>query len=124
MTSNWIGEINQTYADFGYSVSTAGDVNGDGYSDVIIGADLLIMVKVTKEPHLYITAQFPDYLWTSNWSAEENQVNAGFGYSVSTAGDVNGDGYSDVIVGAPYIDNGISEQEQHMFISDHLPDYH
>ena len=39
---------------------------------------------------------------TPAWTAESNQGSALFGYSVSTAGDVNGDGYSDVIVGSPY----------------------
>ena len=42
---------------------------------------------------------------TPNWTAEGDQDGALFGWSVSTAGDVNGDGYSDVIVGAPYYTN-------------------
>ncbi|HNT75269.1 MAG TPA: integrin alpha, partial [Anaerolineae bacterium] len=43
---------------------------------------------------------------TPDWSAESDQADANFGYAVGTAGDVNGDGYSDVIVGAPFYDNG------------------
>jgi hypothetical protein len=43
---------------------------------------------------------------TAAWTAESDQANAYFGYSVGTAGDVNGDGYSDVIVGAYSYDNG------------------
>src|SRR5438093_12366930 len=40
------------------------------------------------------------------WTGESNQLNAFFGVSVATAGDVNKDGYADVIVGSPSYTHG------------------
>ena len=42
--------------DFGYSVSTAGDVNGDGYSDVIVGADTMMPEEQMLVEHISILA--------------------------------------------------------------------
>ena len=44
------------------------------------------------------------------WNIEGNQIAARYGTSVSSAGDVNDDGYSDVIVGAPRYDNDVSNE--------------
>lgn len=99
--SGWSNEGAQDNAYYGYSVASAGDVNGDGYSDVIVGAYLYDNGQ-TDEGRIYIyhgssTGLNP----TANTVSESNSANAQFGYSVSTAGDVNGDGFSDVIVGGP-----------------------
>ncbi|MBK8553955.1 MAG: FG-GAP repeat protein [Ignavibacteria bacterium] len=121
--SNWSTEGNQVDASFGTSVSSAGDVNGDGYSDVIIGS-LFYDNGQTDEGRAYVYHGSASGLSvTSDWIAESNNDSSYFGISVSSAGDVNGDGYSDVIVGA----NGLLmvklPKEQHLFIMDHLWDY-
>jgi hypothetical protein len=99
--STWTAESNEEYVYFGWSVATAGDVNGDGYSDVIIGAPEYDNGE-TDEGRAYVYHGSASGLSpVPDWTAESNQAAALFGYSVSTAGDVNGDGYDDVIIGAP-----------------------
>ncbi len=107
---SWTAECNQSDAAFGYSVSTAGDVNGDGFSDVIIGAFLYDNGQ-TDEGKVFLYYGSPlGLLPVAIWTAEGNQASAQFGYSVACAGDVNGDGYSDVIVGANSYDNALSDE--------------
>jgi hypothetical protein len=106
----WRAEPNQASADFGLSVATAGDVDGDGYDDVIVGAP-----DYEDGQHLegaaFVYQGSPTGLsTTSDWTAEGEQSAATFGNSVATAGDVNGDGYGDIIVGAHYYDNGQSSE--------------
>ncbi len=96
---NWMMEGNQEYANAGYSVATAGDVNGDGFSDVIVGAPQFDN-ESAGEGRAYVYYGSSNGLGTiPAWTGEGNEVGASFGYSVSTAGDVNGDGYSDILVG-------------------------
>ena len=103
---DWIAESNQANALFGYAVNCAGDVNGDGYSDVVIGAYQFDGGEFYEGRVFVYHGSATGLSAVANWTAESNQVNAIFGFSVASAGDVNGDGYSDVIVGAPRFDNG------------------
>jgi len=104
-TPNWTAESNQAFAWFGWSAASAGDVNGDGFSDVIVGA-LLFDNGETDEGRVFVYHGSATGLSTTpNWTAESNQAGAQFGNSVASAGDVNGDGFSDVIVGAPEFDS-------------------
>jgi hypothetical protein len=85
---------------FGTAVDRAGDVNGDGYGDLIIGAEGYSNGQV-EEGAVYLYLGGP-----AGPSAEPDAVleidaaDAHFGFSVAAAGDVNGDGYSDILVGS------------------------
>jgi hypothetical protein len=94
----------------GASVANAGDFNGDGFDDALIGA------PNATEGGAYVGAV---YLVTNDDSFEGSMdldeaeirwhgINGGdqVGYSVSTAGDQNGDGLDDIIIGAPGSDLG------------------
>jgi hypothetical protein len=102
----WSAESNQANAYFGFCVAGAGDVNGDGYSDVMVASPNYDNGQ-TDEGRVYVYhGSASGASVTAVWTAESNQANALFGYSVRSAGDVNGDGYSDVVAGAYLYDNG------------------
>ncbi len=87
---------------FGGTVSGAGDVNGDGYDDLVVGAsgddD---HGRESGSAYVYhgsatgISSASEDKLVASDGAADD-----AFGLSVSGAGDVDGDGYDDLVVGA------------------------
>ncbi|MBB5042376.1 VCBS domain-containing protein [Shinella fusca] len=91
----------------GYSVSSAGDVNGDGYDDVIVGARYAESSNTSSAGSSYVvfgsasdfgTLNLAD-LGSAGFRIEGEITEGQSGYSVSSAGDVNGDGYNDIIVG-------------------------
>jgi hypothetical protein len=94
----------QLWAQLGYSVGTAGDVNRDGYSDVILGVPLWNRFLNNEGSAWVFHGSFDGLSDAPEWTIVGGQSLAQFGYSVGTAGDVNGDGYSDVIIGAPFGD--------------------
>ncbi len=101
-------------ADFsGRSVSSAGDVNGDGIDDVIIGADSAGGPGQSRAGETYVVFGGPNVSacaslelsslnGTSGFVLNGIDMNDSSGTSVSSAGDVNGDGIDDVIIGAPF----------------------
>jgi len=97
----------------GYSVSSAGDVNGDGLDDVIVGAPAEAP-NGSNSGASYVLFErstgFAPSVDLSTLLVDEGLRLTGIdpsdfsGASVSTAGDVNGDGFDDLIVGAPNTD--------------------
>jgi hypothetical protein len=86
---------------FGTSVSGAGDVNNDGFDDLIVGASEDDTNGSNSDSARAFSGATGAILYTFNGdSAGDN-----FGISVSGAGDVNNDGFDDLIVGAPTDDN-------------------
>jgi hypothetical protein len=103
---NWIAMGDQAGANFGYPVATAGDVNGDGFADVVIGAYLYDRGQTDEGAVFLYLGSATGLTGSAEWTADGNQSRCEFGLSTATAGDVNGDGVSDLVVGAPAHDNG------------------
>ncbi|MFG0318391.1 MAG: integrin alpha [Planctomycetota bacterium JB042] len=99
-------EANDDFANFGFSVSTAGDVDADGFSDVIVGAPNYNAGQVDEGFAAIHHGSSGGVATTAEWTKDSNFTNARFGYAVGTAGDVNGDGFSDVVVGSPGFTTG------------------
>ena len=84
---------------FGFSAATAGDVNGDGFADIIVGAPGFPKGDLQGKVYVY-HGSAGGLSRTPAFSVAGENNNDRFGSSVGTAGDVNGDGFADIIAGA------------------------
>lgn len=104
-----LATINGTTAQefVGGSVAIAGDVNADGYADVVVGAHGVN--TLVGAAYVFSGKDFAGIVDSSAAIAVLNGTapNGFFGSAVSGAGDVNNDGYADVIIGANNADAGI-----------------
>ncbi|MFI5133235.1 MAG: FG-GAP-like repeat-containing protein, partial [Chitinophagales bacterium] len=98
---------------FGISVSSAGDVNGDGYGDVIVGAHEASSFKGAAYIFLGSSSGISSSASTTLSGVNNNDY---FGVSVACAGDINGDGYSDVIAGAYQAPSGAGSGAAYVFL--------
>ncbi|MEC7948894.1 MAG: integrin alpha, partial [Myxococcota bacterium] len=92
----------------GWSISPAGDTDGDGLADALVGAPYEHAGGVYRGGAYVIRGGSSGTFGLDEADAKRTGVTAGdqAGFAVGGGGDVNGDGYADVLVGAPEEDTG------------------
>lgn len=90
----------------GASISGAGDVNGDGLADFLIGAPG--STSSAGKTHLIFGSSTPSggALDTASHAIFIGETAGSRSGSSLSSGDINGDGFSDLLIGAPTFDNG------------------
>ena len=123
--ATFIGEV--AGDESGNAVACAGDINGDGYDDLLIGASL------NDESGVDAGQVYLIYGKETSWSklTSLSTVNASFkgentgdqaGYAVASAGDIDGDGGAEILIGAPkYDDTGTNEGKTYLFFGNSFP---
>jgi hypothetical protein len=102
---DWQVDGGQEGAWFGTSASGAGDVNGDGYADILVGAPNYTTSGVTEGCTMLFSGSPGGLSTEPTWTSTSHQSITGYGYASGTAGDVNADGYSDLVIGAYMYDD-------------------
>ncbi len=87
---------------FGHSVDGLRDVNADGFADIIVGAPG--HKDGTGAAYVYLGKKAKERV-----VLEGTTVGEQFGWSVSAAGDINQDGFFDIIVGSPSYDGAAGD---------------
>ena len=94
-------ESTRLNTEFGTAIAAAGDVDGDGYGDLLIGAPSWTSGTQKTGRVLLFRGSITGVELTTDWSRLGESNGADLGRAVAGAGDVNNDGYDDVLLAEP-----------------------
>lgn len=117
LNTSGIALIGEEEFDFmGNAVDGIGDVNGDGIDDVLIGANKADVEGNSNTGKAYVvfgratglpsSLNMSDLDSTNGFIIQGDRIGGGLGSSVTTAGDINGDGINDILMSAIDADQG------------------
>jgi hypothetical protein len=124
-SEDWILKGDQSDVRLGSALSSAGDINGDGINDLIVGAKNYSegsTLNNNGKVFVFYGSETHGLSTTPDWEAIGESSSAQFGSAVANAGDINNDGRTDLIVGAPYA-SGIGKVYVYVNTETGLPAY-
>lgn len=134
--ADWMAESDKFRGYFGSSVANAGDIDGNGIDDLLIGAGQYSVATSTSyegavflfkasNPGGLVTAANADGVvrsdTESDWSVVGPYNGANYGYdAVASAGDFDGDGFPDIIIGGPGRNPSSVDGGVYVYLNDRL----
>ncbi len=113
----WVKEGNNANSEFGFWIDGGGDVNGDGYSDVIVGAPEYTHAFAGEGAVFIFFGSSTGLADTAGWVKYGEHDSSGFGRCVSIRGDVNNDGYADILIGSHQFKNTkVNEGKAYLYL--------
>ncbi|MEM4232652.1 MAG: Ig-like domain-containing protein [Thermoplasmata archaeon] len=101
---------------FGWTVADVGDINGDGAHDLAIGAPLADPGGRADAGTVYLFFAWAGFDGTCNSTIEGANEGEELGFALSAAGDINKDGFDDLIAGAPFYTSGTLAEAGRVYI--------
>jgi hypothetical protein len=98
--ADWEYSFPQEYANTGIDASSGGDTNADGYDELLVGVDLFDDEQANEGAVFAFFGSEDGLALQPGWQVEGNKNETFFGFAVDGAGDTDGDGYTDVLIGS------------------------
>lgn len=115
-TPAWNFEPDQAGAEFGRAIASAGDIDGDGFADVVVGSPLYDEGQIDEGRVSVFRGIAGGLSAVPSLNLYGNQPGARFGQALAGVGDVNGDTFADVAIGAPGYDTPTINDAGALFI--------